>query len=69
MKRKQRKLTKFGKALKVSLEAAILLLFGLLLSFTGVCELGDSVSSYILHGSVVIVLLGAVVYIYNKIFE
>ena len=66
---KRRKLTKFGKALKVSLEAAILLLFGLLLSFTGVCELGDSVSSYILHGSVVIVLLGIVVYIYNKIFE
>ena len=66
---KRRKLTKFGKALKVSLEAAILLLFFLLLSFTGVCELGDSVSSYILHGSVVIVLLGIVVYIYNKIFE
>ena len=66
---KQRKLTKFGKALKVSLEAAILLLFFLLLSFTGFCELGDSVSSYILHSSVVIVLLGIVVYIYNKIFE
>ena len=66
---KQRKLTKFGKALKVSLEAAIVLLLLLLLSFTGACELGDSVSSYILHSSVTIVLLGVIVYAYNKIFE